>query len=100
MTYVDKKEVAREFDSGPKGVYNYEEGGEMKEMERGVASNVGKGVEMETKRTEGWTSIARSPYRCRTLLFHVSSEGEAGGGPKTSLALKCKMEGVLSCISM
>ena len=29
----------------------------------------------------------------------VSSEEEAGGFPKTSLTLKCKTEGVLSCIS-
>ena len=33
MTYVIRKEAARECGSGPKGVYNYEEGGEMKEVE-------------------------------------------------------------------
>jgi len=32
VTYVIRKEAARECGSGPMGVYNYEEGGEMKEM--------------------------------------------------------------------
>jgi len=33
VTCVIKKEAARRCGSGPKSAYNYEEGGEMKEME-------------------------------------------------------------------
>ena len=33
MTYVIRKEAARECGNGPKGAYNYEEGGEIKEVE-------------------------------------------------------------------
>ena len=33
MTCVIKKEAARRCGGGPKSAYNYEEGGEMKEME-------------------------------------------------------------------
>jgi len=62
VAYVNKKEAAKECSSSLKGVYNYEEGGKMKEMERSVASNIGKDVEVETKHTEGQTSTARSSY--------------------------------------
>ena len=61
MTYVDKKEATRECGSGPKGAYNYEEGGEMKEVECGVALNIEKSVEVGAKRTEIQTSLVEVP---------------------------------------
>ena len=68
MTYVDKKEAARECGSGPKGAYNYKEGGEMKEVERGVALNVERSVEVGAKRTEIRTSLMEVPLQ---FVFHI-----------------------------
>jgi len=67
VTYVDKKEAARKCSSGPKGAYNYEEGGEMKEVECGIASNVEKSVEVGAKHTEIRTSLMEVPLQARFI---------------------------------